>query len=110
MLLTYLIDVLVVLWRRDREQQQRSPFISMPRYFQRNPIGRLIEGIHVINELVVAHVPFAYLKTDNRLRCRDGRIKFYTVGQVIIKIQLWLCKQAQRHCQDEKGEKFSHGV
>ena len=109
MLLTNDFNILLILWGSDCQQQQGARFIGLSRYFQRNPVRGLVKGIHIVNQPVVADVPFSDFMTDYRRRRWNGRVIRYTIGEIVGKVHLARCGVHKKR-KDQRESEFLHRV
>src|SRR6187397_3070120 len=88
MLRSNVFKVLMVLGRCYCQQQKWSSLVSVSCNLKAYPVGRFIQGIHIINQTVVGYMPFSDFMADDRLRRRNVGIIGYIFRQVVRQVRL----------------------
>src|SRR5688572_19804803 len=92
MLLSYLLKPLMILRRRNDEQNLWATFICKAHGFQLHALrGRGSNGLHIIYQAIVGNMPFTHFVIYNILWFWNSSVIGNTIGKIIAKI---LCRNA----------------
>src|SRR5436190_13401870 len=100
MLLPDGLNILMVFWRGDGEEEKRPRFVGHSGYFQRDAVRRFVKRIHVAHKPVVADVPFTHFMANYRGGGRNCRVISNTLWKIVRKVNL----SAESSCPNRKDQ------